>query len=131
MIIVDGYNVVYKWKCLRRFKDDIDLALSKLINVLANYQGYTGEEIIIVLDSSAEREVRYSDITPQNITVIYAPNDMGADIYIERIVGLNKNPRNITVVTGDSLQRTAVIGKGAHTISPEKFEEQVRQKEAL
>lgn len=126
MIIVDGYNVIYKWKYIRKFVYNMELARSKLINILSNYQGYTGEEVRIVFDSSIRESAQVEEI-PQNVKVIYAPSDKGADIFIEQMVNLNENPNEITVVTGDTLERTSVINSGGNTITPERFEEEVRK----
>lgn len=125
MIIVDGYNVIYKWKSISKFVYNIDLARSRLVNILANYQGYIEEEVVIVFDSSIRKSAENSPDTPQNIKVIYAPNSQGADIFIEKMVSSHSKPESITVVTGDVLERTAVTGSGANSISPEKFEEEV------
>lgn len=124
MIIVDGYNVIYKWKSLSVFLYNIELARARLINVLSNYQGYIGEEIVIVFDSSIRESAQYEDM-PQNIKVIYAPSNQGADIFIEKMVNSNAAPEDITVVTGDLLERRAVSGSGAKTESPERFEKEV------
>jgi predicted RNA-binding protein with PIN domain len=126
MIIVDGYNVIYKWKSLSRFVYNIELARTRLVNILSNYQGYTGEEIVIVFDSSIRESAQYEDI-PQNIKVIYAPSNQGADIFIEQMVNSSTNPSDITVVTGDVLERTSVIKSGAKTKTPERFEEEVKK----
>lgn len=125
MIIVDGYNAIYKWKSLKKFIDNMDLACSRLINILANYQGYVDEELVIVLDSCLNEAVSRSEVTPQNIQVIYAPARQGADLFIERMVCSSSNPQNITVVTADVMEKMSVIRNGANTISPGKFEKQV------
>lgn len=124
MIIVDGYNVIYKWKTLHKFLYDIELARSRLINILSNYHGYTGEEIVIVFDSSI-RDVPESKDIREDVRVIYAPSSQGADIFIEQMVSSYKNPQDITVVTGDILERVGVAKNGANTKTPERFEEEV------
>lgn len=124
MIIVDGYNVIYKWRSLSRFLYNIELARVRLINVLSNYQGYIGEEVVVVFDSSIRGIAQYEDV-PQNIKVIYAPSNQGADVFIEQMVNSNAVPEDVTVVTGDVLERTAVTASGAKTKAPERFEEEV------
>lgn len=126
MIIVDGYNVIYKWKSLGKYVYNMELARARLIDMLANYQGYTGEEIVIVFDSSI-RQTAQIDVAPLNIRIIYAPNNQGADIFIENMVSSYKKPEDITVVTGDMLERSAVNKNGAMTKSPERFEEEVQR----
>lgn len=126
MIIVDGYNVIYKWKTLVKFKNNMKLARERLIETMANYQGYIGEEIIIVFDS-ALKDKPYSGATPSNIQVVFAPQGTSADTFIERFVYSHSIPSTITVVTGDKLFRMTVSHKDVYTMIPERFEEEVNK----
>lgn len=125
MIIIDGYNAIYKWESLNEFLYNIDLARERFINILANYQGYTGEEIVIVFDSSRSPDVSQSEKIGENLKIVYAAANQGADFFIERMTAVSKNPGQITVVTGDSLERMSVVRSGACVIRPEQFETEV------
>jgi len=125
MIIVDGYNVIYKWGSLRNLVYNMDLARERLINVLANYQGYAGGDLVIVFDSKRLDDLPQLENEPPNIKIIYAPSGEGADLYIEKMVYASKNPTGITVVTGDLQERISAAGNGAQTLSPERFEREV------
>ena len=124
MIIVDGYNVIHKWRSLVRFKNNMELARARLIEALANYQGYIDEEIIVVFDSSL-RDKPYPGAIPPNIQVVFAPQGQSADTFIERFVYSHHIPSQITVVTGDRLFRMTVSQKDVCIIIPEKFEKEV------
>lgn len=124
MIIIDGYNVIHKWKSLIKFKGNMNLARSRLIEIMANYQGYIGEEVLIVFDSSLNNKP-YSGIVPDNIKVEYAPSGQTADTFIERYVYAHSMPNQITVVTGDRLFRMTVTHKNVCLLTPEQFEEEV------
>lgn len=126
MIIVDGYNVIYKWKSLARFKDNMELARSRLIEVLANYQGYIDEEVMVVFDSSL-RDKPYPGAIPNNLQVVFATEGQTADTFIERFVYSHNNPSQITVVTADSLFRMTVSHKDVYIIAPEQFEREVEK----
>lgn len=126
MIIVDGYNVIHKWKSLAKFKKDMELARSRLIEVLANYQGYIGEEIIVVFDSSL-KDKPHPGAIPPNIRVVFAPQGQSADTFIERFVYSHNDPARITVVTGDSLFRMTVSHRDVNIMIPEKFEGEVNE----
>lgn len=126
MIIVDGYNVIYKWKSLAKYVYNIELARARLIDILTNYKGYTGERVVVVFDSSI-RDTAESDSMPHDIEVIYAPSNQGADIFIENIVSSYTGTEDVIVVTGDVLERTAVTKSGAITRAPERFEEEVKR----
>lgn len=122
---MDGYNVIFKWKLLSKFIYNMDLARSKLINILANYQGYIGEDLAVVFDSASKTNIGGLEDVAPNIRVVYAPSEQGADLFIEKMVSTSKKPEDITVVTGDLLERTAVGSFGAYTITPERFEKEV------
>lgn len=125
MIIVDGYNVIYKWKSLSNYISNMEIARTKLVNILANYQGYIEEEVVVVFDSAIREAPQRAEDTPQNIQVIYAPSSQGADIFIEHMVYTYTDPKDITVITADSLERMGVIKNGAKTVAPERFEKDV------
>jgi predicted RNA-binding protein with PIN domain len=125
MIIIDGYNVIYKWECLSKLLNDIDLARERFINILANYQGYTDEEIVIVFDSSRFVDIIQKEEVGKNLKIVYAPANQGADLFIERLVASNVNPRSITVISDDSFERMAVFRNGASVMRSEQFEKEV------
>lgn len=127
MILVDGYNVIFKWESLNKFRSNMGLARSKLINVLVNYQGYIEEDVIVVFDSSLENKVSCDQMFNSNFKVIYAPMNKSADLVIEQMVYSNINKDKITVVTGDTMERMTVVQMGAMVISPERFEKVVRE----
>jgi predicted RNA-binding protein with PIN domain len=125
MILIDGYNVIYKWMCLAKYLCNIDLARDRFIDLIANYQGYTGEEIIIVFDSSRLSDAVQSEVVGKGLQIFYAPASQGADLFIEKRVAESKNAQDITVVTGDSMERMSVIRSGGSSIRPEQFEKEV------
>lgn len=124
MIIIDGYNVIYKWKGLAKFRNNMELARSKLIDTLANYQGYIEEKIIVVFDSSL-KDKPYSGHFPVNIQVVFAPSGQSADTFIERFVYSFDKPSELTIVTGDRLFCMTVSHKDVYILAPEKFEREV------
>ncbi|MDE6091723.1 MAG: TetM/TetW/TetO/TetS family tetracycline resistance ribosomal protection protein, partial [Ruminococcus sp.] len=51
-LLVDGYNIIFAWDELKKIADEnLDSARSELINMMCNYQGYTGCELILVFDA--------------------------------------------------------------------------------
>ena len=51
-LLVDGYNVIFAWDDLKALAAvNIDSARDKLIDVMSNYQGYVGCELILVFDA--------------------------------------------------------------------------------
>ena len=51
-LLVDGYNVIFAWDDLKALAAvNIDSARDKLIDIMSNYQGYVGCELILVFDA--------------------------------------------------------------------------------
>ena len=130
-LLVDGYNVIFSWEELNSLaKENIDVARNTLINILCNYQGYKGCELILVFDAykvkSNTREVE----TEGNINIVYTKEAETADMYIEKVThNLAKNYR-VRVVTSDGLEQLIILGSGALRISSRAFKEEVQQAES-
>lgn len=125
MILIDGYNVIYKWQSLAGYLNDMELARGRFMEMISNYQGYVEKEIRIVFDSSA-KERRNDQLAPANIGVVFTSGGITADTYIERLVYADSNPARIMVITSDRLEQMMVAEKGAVVMSPEMFEKEVR-----
>jgi len=118
--LIDGYNIINAWPELAEAaKDDLDLARSRLINIMMDFQGYCGNLIIIVFDaynSDAAKETLefYND---GRVEVVFTRKHETADHYIERYVSTVPKYQKISVATSDGLQQTIVMAKGAVRIS--------------
>ena len=50
-VLVDGYNIIFAWDELKEIgRDSLDAARHVLMNLLCNYQGYRGCNLILVFD---------------------------------------------------------------------------------
>ena len=50
ILIVDGYNIIGAWGDLKKLRDvDLQSSRDALIDKMADYQGYTGTKVMIVL----------------------------------------------------------------------------------
>ena len=125
-LLVDGYNIIFAWEELDRIaRENLDSARSTLINAMCNYQGFTGEKLILVFDAykvkGAVREVE----TVGGITVIYTKEAETADMYIEKATHeLGKNNR-VRVATSDRLEQIIILGNGAYRMSASEFHDEV------
>ncbi|MBP7059940.1 MAG: NYN domain-containing protein, partial [Lachnospiraceae bacterium] len=123
-MIVDGYNVIFNWKELKELSEiNLDSARGKLIDILSNYQGYTGCHMLVVFDAyrvkgQAAKRDRY-----QNVKIAYTAENQTADSYIEREVYniMSDEARNVTVVTSDGWVQRIVSGEGALRMSSSEF----------
>ncbi len=126
LILIDGYNVIYKWRSMACYQGNVELARDRFLGMISNYQGYVGKEIKVVFDSSA-KEGRDDLPGPKNIEVVFVARGITADTYIERLVYADNNPSRIMVITSDRLEKMMVAEKGAAVMSPEYFEQEVER----
>ena len=50
LLIVDGYNVIGAWKDAEKHGWSLDECRDRLIHLLQDYAGYTGQEVLLVFD---------------------------------------------------------------------------------
>ncbi len=122
-LIVDGYNMIYSWERLKEEgKDDISTAREHLIDLLMNYQGYTGCRMIIVFDGYKVRDNIGSSLNQGNATVVYTRSGQTADSYIEKASLDLKNDYDVVVATSDALIQNAALAHGAMRMSARELE---------
>lgn len=114
VLIVDGYNMIGAWPELKRLMDkDLGQARDLLIDMMAEYQSYTGDRIIIVFDAyhvrgKAKKQKNYK------VDVIFTKENETADERIERLAGeLNDVRTQVYVATSDFAEQRTIFGQGA------------------
>ena len=127
-LIVDGYNVIFAWDELKTLaRDDLDLARTRLMDVLSNYAGFTQRRLILVFDGYRVRGNPGEKGDYNNIHVVYTKEHETADAYIERIANdIGKN-ESVRVVTSDSLIRISALRSGVLRTSSKEFHAEVEQ----
>ena len=53
LLLVDGYNVIGAWDVPRKEHLTIEESRDRLIHLIADYAGFSGEEVIVVFGISA------------------------------------------------------------------------------
>ncbi|TMN22363.1 NYN domain-containing protein [Lentibacillus cibarius] len=114
VLVVDGYNIIGSWGELKQLKlNDIGQARDRLIELLADYQAFTGMRVIVVFDAYYVKgiENRYKEY---QVEVIYTKENETADECIERLVKDLKNVLNqVYVATSDFAEQRTIFGQGA------------------
>lgn len=114
VLIVDGYNIIGAWDELTALKEtDIGQARDVLIEMLAEYQAYTGDRVIAVFDAHfvPGSESRFKAF---DVEIIYTKENETADECIERLVTKVKNIVNqVYVATSDFTEQRVIFGRGA------------------
>ncbi|MCL1988984.1 MAG: NYN domain-containing protein [Firmicutes bacterium] len=126
-LLVDGYNIIFSWKHLAKIaKDSFDLARHKLCNTLCDYQGLTGQKIILVFDAHMVEGGTGSKEEYNNITVIFTKEAETADHYIEQQTWRLTQRDEVTVATSDKLEQMIILSHGAIRMSASDLQESVR-----
>jgi small GTP-binding protein len=126
-LLVDGYNNIFAWKELDELsKINLDSARGKLLDILCNYQGITGINIIVVFDAYrvSGHDTEYLDY--HNIHVVYTKEAETADAYIERFAHENGRKYDVRVATSDGLEQVIILGQGCRLVSSREFELEVK-----
>ncbi|KXG74802.1 NYN domain-containing protein [Thermotalea metallivorans] len=119
-LLVDGYNIINAWPRLKRAgMENLQEAREQLIEILAEYKSFTGEEVIIVFDAHLVKGAQGKRESLNGLEIIFTKEHQTADSYIERRVEeLTKNRRNmVRVATSDWAEQQVVLGSGAARIS--------------
>lgn len=125
-LLVDGYNVIYSWPELKELAEDhLDVARTRLIDILGNYQGYKQCVLIIVFDAYRVKGNIGTVEQLHNVHVVYTKEAQTADMYIERATHELSEKYNVVVATSDALEQMIVIGRGARRMSSRELKLEV------
>lgn len=114
ILIVDGYNMIGAWPELQKLKDvSLEHARDKLVDMLADYQAFTGRRVIVVFD--AHQVPGLGGKYKQNLVEIrFTREKETADEVIERLVAeLSARRTQIYVATSDFVEQSVTFGQGA------------------
>lgn len=114
ILLVDGYNIIGAWAELRALKDkDLPAARDRLVEMMADYQGFTGYRVIIVFDAHYVKgtEKKYQNY---KLEIIFTKENESADERIEKLaIQLNNRKTQIHVATSDFTEQWSIFGQGA------------------
>jgi predicted RNA-binding protein with PIN domain len=114
ILLVDGYNIIGAWPELRELKErDLGAARDRLIELMAEYQAFTGYRVIIVFDAYYVQGIsrKYKN---HKIEVIFTRENETADERIEKMASeLNNIKTQIQVATSDYTEQWLIFGQGA------------------
>lgn len=114
ILLVDGYNIIGAWPELRELKNnDLAAARDRLVEKMAEYQGFSGYKVIIVFDAYEVQglEKKYKN---NQVEVIFTKENETADERIEKLaIALSNRTTQIHVATSDYTEQWAIFGQGA------------------
>ena len=130
-LLVDGYNILFAWDDLHALaQEDLNAARQRLMDILCNYRGWHGGELILVFDAYRVKGNPGAVETYHGIYVVYTKESETADMYIEKTTHqLGRNCR-VRVATSDALEQLIILGHGALRVSARAFRQEVDAAEA-
>lgn len=126
ILLIDGYNMIFSWEELKEMSElNLEAARDLLIDILQNYQGYSGKNMIVVFDAYKQIGSMTKTETLHNLNVVYTKEGQTADQYIEKYVLENVKKKRITVATSDGLEQMMIFGQGALRMPARELREKV------
>ena len=126
LLIVDGYNVIGAWREAEKARWSIDECRDRLLRLLEDYSGYSGEDVVLVFDGyQSDRKTRTEEQFG-NLTLVYTRHGETADSYIERLVAQTPKYRAVRVATSDGLEQSQVLSTGAIRLTSRELLRELR-----
>lgn len=126
--LVDGYNIIFAWQELKELaKHNIDSARDRLLDIMSNYQGIRGNNLIVVFDAYRVQNHRTEIMDYHNIHVVFTKEAETADQYIEKFAHQHGRQYRVTVATSDGLEQIIIRGQGCALISAKELLEEIRR----
>lgn len=130
ILIVDGYNIIGAWGDLKKLRDvDLQSSRDALIDKMADYQGYTGTKVMIVL-MLIQSTVLKKKMKQSRVEVIFTRKNQTADEKIEQLaIELRNINTQIYVATSDYTEQWVIFAQGALRKSARELELEVQAME--
>ncbi len=126
ILLVDGYNVLFAWEEMKALMDgSVDLARSRLMDLMCNFGGITGKDVILVFDAYKVPGNPGSAEKYGNIFVIYTKETQTADAFIEKTTYVAKGSGRVRVITSDGPEQLIALGNQALRTSAREFRREV------
>ncbi len=126
ILLVDGYNVLFAWEEWKDLlQDSFDMARTQLTDLLCDYAGMTGKDVILVFDAYRVKGNPGSAERYRNIYVVYTREAQTADAYIEKTTLLARSRARVRVVTSDRPEQLIALGNEALRTSAREFRREV------
>lgn len=122
ILLVDGYNIIFAWDELKALsRENLESARQQLMDILCNYSGVTGKDVILVFDAYRVQGNAGSVEKYLNIFVVYTKEAQTADAFIEKTTYEAKGAARIRVATSDGPEQAIVLGNRALRVSAREF----------
>lgn len=125
-LFVDGYNIINAWENLRELSSlSLEVAREELIDIMAEYQYYSGIKVIIVFDAHMVKSNSGKSETIKGVDVVFTKESETADQYIEKVLDSIGRVKSVRVATSDWMEQQIILGRGGTRISARELEAEI------
>ncbi|BAY65388.1 hypothetical protein NIES22_54930 [Calothrix brevissima NIES-22] len=129
VLLVDGYNIIGAWSCLKRTRDHagLEAARGELVETMTSYSSFQGYDTQIVFDAQYQNAASNKEIITELLSVHYTDFGQTADTYIEKLCAslryeiAQSRLSRVIVATSDRAQQLMVQGYGAEWLSAQQL----------
>ncbi|MEC4818844.1 MAG: NYN domain-containing protein [Scytonema sp. PMC 1069.18] len=134
VLLVDGYNIIGAWSCLKQTRDTAGLEAARweLIETLISYSAFHGYNSQIVFDAQYQNTCSSREVITEHLSVHFTDFGQTADTYIEKVCASLRQQialsiiSRVIVATSDRIQQLMVQGYGAEWMSAQQLCYQVQ-----
>ena len=120
--LIDGYNLMYSIDEIKKIAaNDLISARDKVIDIVADFQGYVAKDCILVFDAYRNNIPVPVVSKDCNVEIIYTKMGQTADMWIEQKAEELDERYRIFVVTSDGLEQLKVFSSSSFRISSKEF----------
>lgn len=125
-LFVDGYNIINAWENLRELSSlSLEVAREELIDIMAEYQYYSGIKVIAVFDAHMVKSNSGKSETIKGVDVVFTKESETADQYIEKVLDSIGRVKSVRVATSDWMEQQIILGRGGTRISARELEAEI------
>jgi predicted RNA-binding protein with PIN domain len=134
LLLVDGYNIIGQWSCLKQTREQFGLEMARqtLVETLISYSTHQGYKTQGVFDAQYQQSPASQEQPSPHLSIYYTAWLQTADTFIEkRCAHYSRNsyeyPHRVIVATSDRAQQLTVVGYGAEWMSAHLLGQEVDQ----
>lgn len=129
ILLVDGYNIIGAWSCLKKTRDNagLEAARTELVEALTSYSAFEGYHTEIVFDAHYQNTPSNKQVVNNLLSVYYTDFGQTADTYIEKLCASLRRQiaqaliSHVVVATSDRAQQLMIQGYGAQWLSAQQL----------
>ena len=131
-LFVDGYNVINAWEKLKALSQiNLEQARNELIDIMTEYQHYSGIKVIIVFDAHYVKNNSGKKDNIKGVDIVYTKENETADQYIERTLDAIGRLKKVRVATSDWMEQQVILSRGGTRISAREVEAEIQDERRL